>query len=168
MNGQLIRQEEVVCVQVTSTTSATCSSSASHGPPGPRRVRLVEQRGSKVTGPLKNKIGGGEFCFELIENYPTIGLSAVQDGSGSIINHRGKRPAGRGPRCPKKEKEEIFAASLHPSQHFRTSVLDPFLPNSIHMVDLDLVSSSLNLKNYPVCDADLFDVNSKFFFIFRT
>ena len=155
----------MVCVQVTSTTAtSSSSSSAPNVPPGPRRVRLIEQRG-KVSGPLKNKIGGGEFCFELIENYPTIGLSSVQDGSGLIINPRGKRPAKRGPRCPKKEKEQIEAASLHPSQHYRTSVLDPLLPNSIHMVDLDLVAASLSLENYPVCDADLYDVNSKYFFI---
>ncbi|XP_042206969.1 protein SSUH2 homolog [Homarus americanus] len=161
MNGRVLHQEEVVRVHVatTTTTTAACSTS-NNGPPPPRRVLLLDQRGGRIAGPLRAE-AGGEFTFELIENYPSLGLSAVQDGSGTIINWRGTRGNNRLQRSNRKERDILdHSSESNKSPRSRPSVLDPYLPTFQHLLcDLDLVASSLHLKNYPVCENDLYDVN---------
>ncbi|XP_069175879.1 protein SSUH2 homolog isoform X1 [Procambarus clarkii] len=160
MNGRVLHQEEVVRVHLatTTTTTAACSTSNNGPPPPPRRVLLLDQRGGRIAGPLRAE-AGGEFTFELIENYPSLGLSAVQDGSGTIINWRGMRGTNRLQRSSRREKDRLESDSSR-SPRSRPSVLDPYLPTFQHLLcDLDLVASSLHLKNYPVCENDLYDVN---------
>lgn len=163
MNGRIVHQEEVVRVHVastTTTTTAACSSSSNSAPP-PRRAVLVDQRGSRIKGPLKNE-SGGEFTFELIENYPSLGLSAVEDGSGTIINWRGALGQPRIRRTSGRRDKDFLDHETIPSPRTRATVLDPYLPTFQHLLcDYELVTSSLHLKNYPVCENDLFDVNSK-------
>lgn len=166
MNGRVLHQEEVVRVHVASTTTATAACSTSNSgpppPPPPRRVLLVDQRGGRIAGPLQHE-AGGEFTFELIENYPSLGLSAVQDGSGTIINWRGARgAAARHHRVKRKDKDKDLLDSDSAKSPKNKSVMDPYLPAYQHLLcDLDLVASSLHLKNYPVCENDLYDVNSE-------
>lgn len=162
MNGRIVHQEEVVRVHVasTTTTTAACSSSSNSAPP-PRRALLVDQRGSRIKGPLQNE-SGGEFTFELIENYPSLGLSAVDDGSGTIINWRGAMGQPRIHRSSGRRDKDFLDHETIPSPRTRATVLDPYLPTFQHLLcDYELVTSSLHLKNYPVCENDLFDVNSK-------
>lgn len=161
MNGRVVHQEEVVRVHVAATTTTTAAgSSANSAPPPPRRAVLVDPRGARITGPLTAE-AGGEFTFELIENYPSLGLSAVEDGSGTIINWRGARGPTRVHRYTRRDKDFIDAEH-NPSPRTRPTVLDPYLPTFQHLLcDLDLVTSSLHLKNYPVCENDLYDVNSE-------
>lgn len=145
----------------TTTTTAACSSSSNSAPPPPRRALLVDQRGSRIKGPLKNE-SGGEFTFELIENYPSLGLSAVDDGSGTIINWRGAMGQPRVHRSSGRRDKDFLDHETIPSPRTRATVLDPYLPTFQHLLcDYELVTSSLHLKNYPVCENDLFDVNSK-------
>lgn len=166
MNGRVLHQEEVVRVHVASTTTATAACSTSNNgpppPPPPRRVLLVDQRGGRIAGPLQHE-AGGEFTFELIENYPSLGLSAVHDGSGTIINRRGARgAAARHHRVKRKDKDKDLLDSDSMKSPKNKSVMDPYLPAYQHLLcDLDLVASSLHLKNYPVCENDLYDVNSE-------
>lgn len=163
MNGRVLHQEEVVRVHVATTTTTTAASSTSNNgrpPPPPRRAILLDQRGGRIAGPLLAE-AGGEFTFELIENYPSLGLSAVQDGSGTIINWRGMRGNSRVQRCNRREKD-FLEQEANRSPRTRPSVLDPYLPTFQHLLcDLDLVTSSLHLKNYPVCENDVYDVNSE-------
>ncbi|XP_068249691.1 protein SSUH2 homolog [Palaemon carinicauda] len=165
MNGRVVHQEEVVTVQVasTTTTASTTTNGPPPPPPPPRRALLLEQRGGRIAGPLCAD-GGGEFTFELIENYPALGLSAVQDGSGTIINWRGARgpPRFATHSVTRMDKDILDSYSTRcgrRSPRTRPSVLDPYLPCFQHMLcDPDLVNSSLHLKNYPVCENDLYDV----------
>lgn len=149
-----------VATTTITTTAAASASNSGPPPPPPRRVLLHDQRGGRITGPLTAQ-SGGEFTFELIENYPSLGLSAVEDGSGTIINWRGSRGSTRTVRH-NRVKEDFIDAEKNPSPRTRPTVLDPYLPTFQHLLcDLDLVTSSLHLKNYPVCENDLYDVNSE-------
>ena len=163
MNGRIVHQEELVRVHVASTTTTitAAATSSSNSAPPPRRALLVDQRGARITGPLTAD-AGGEFTFELIENYPSLGLSAVDDGSGTIINWRGALSQPRVHRTSGRRDLDFLDHKTIASPHTRATVLDPYLPTFQHLLcDYDLVTTSLHLKNYPVCENDLFDVNSK-------
>lgn len=163
MNGRLLheesQQQEIVHVKVTATTSA-CSSGLSKGAQhGGKRVRIVEKKIGRVTRALSSD-AGGEFEIEIIENYPSLGLSSEENGTGTIINWKGDRGGPKGPRTSKRERTLLGIDGARSSRNH--SILDPYLPGPNHLFDLDEVASSLILKHYPVVEPDLFDVESKF------
>ena len=163
MNGRLLheetQQQEIVHVKVTATT-ATCSSGPSKGaPPGGKRVRIVEKKLGRVTRALSSD-AGGEFEIEVIENYPTLGLSSEENGTGTIINWKGERGGPKGQRTSKRERTLMGIEGARSSRNH--SILDPYLPGPNHLYDLDEVASSLILKHYPVVEPDLFDVECEY------
>lgn len=176
MNGRLVGEHETGGVHVAASTGSGNSSSAigievsgskASGPRpgprlGPRRARLIETHYGEIRGPL-SKDCGGEFTFEIIENYPTLGISGADDGSGTIINPRGQRGTYKHIRNKyKRTRKPDLTIELRQSSKKKSAKVDPYLPGLHLLCDMDTVASSVHLKSYPVCEPDLFDVNSKF------
>lgn len=157
LNEKLLR--EIILVQLSATTAA-CTSAPSKGTlGGGRPVTLVEKRIGRVTRALASD-SGGEFSIEIIENYPALGLSNEENGTGTVINWKGERGGPKGPRTSKRERSLMGIDGARSSRNH--GIMDPYLPGPNHIYDLDEVASSLILKHYPVVEPDLFDVERKY------